>query len=81
MASKQQEEDFQWFLKNYASLSEKYAPAYLIIKNGSVLGAEVTPGDALNKALITEEMGSFIIQECDGTVEAYTSYISSTCFL
>lgn len=79
--SEDRNKSFEWFLTNYDELSRQFAPSYLVIKNCAVVEHAATPSEALEKALQFAEIGEFIIQACDGTPDAYTSYISSTCFL
>lgn len=81
MASFQQNADYEWFVANYDKLSQKYAPAYLVIKKATVLAAEISAEEAFQRALEIAQLGEFIIQKCDGSPEAYTASIASTCFL
>ena len=70
-----QDRDFKWFVDNYDKLFKQYGVGYLAIKNQKVLGKYNTVGDALRTTRKTEEVGTFIIQYCDGTETAYTNYI------
>lgn len=70
-----QRSDFNWFLNNYNDLYNKYGHKFLVIKNKTVLGAYEGVREALDNT--EEEMGTFIIQECNGSTSAYTNYISS----
>ena len=72
-----QEMDYKWFLNNYNSLFEEFGPQYLSIKDKKVLGAYPTYADAVRATVKTEELGSFIVQYCNGKENAYTNYISS----
>lgn len=72
-----QDRDFQWFLEHYDELYEKYGRAYLAIKNSKVLGAYPTYAEGVRATEKTEELGTFIVQLCDGTEAAYTNYILS----
>ena len=73
-----QRSDFNWFLNNYDSLYKKYGHKYLVIKNHAVLGAYNNMREALDNT--KEELGTFIVQECNGDESAYTNCISSACF-
>ena len=73
-------DDFNWFVENYDQLYEKYGHKFLAIKNKTVIGVYDDIKSALECTLTTEEHGSFIIQECDGTEDAYTNSIVSWCF-
>jgi hypothetical protein len=70
-----QRSDFNWFLNNYSELYKKYGHKFLVIKNKEILGAYTSVREALDNT--NEEMGTFIIQECNGTASAYTNYIAS----
>ena len=76
-----QEKDFEWFLENYASLYEDYGNSFLAIKNGRVIGVYGSFHEAVEKTENTEEIGSFIIQECNGDESAYTVQIASMNFM
>lgn len=75
-----QESDYKWFVENYDSLSKYYGNAFLAIKNKQVLGVYASYAEGIRKTLETEEIGSFIVQKCNGDVAAYTNYISSMVF-
>lgn len=72
-----QEMDYKWFLENYSSLFKEFGSQYLSIKNKTVLGAYPTYADAIRNTEKTEELGTFIVQFCNGNETAYTNYISS----
>jgi hypothetical protein len=71
--------DFQYFLENYMKLYEKYGHKYIVIKNKKVLGTYDDMIVALETTMKTEELGTFIVQECNGDSSAYTSSIISLC--
>ena len=71
------ESDYQWFLNNYLNLYEKYGEQYLAIKDKTVLGTYSSYADAVKNTLKKEEIGTFIVQFCNGEETAYTNYISS----
>jgi hypothetical protein len=70
-----QRADFNWFLNNYDKLYSEYGHKYLVIKDEKVLGAYDNIREALDNT--DEEIGTFIVQECNGTESAYTNYVSS----
>mgnify|MGYP004480387363 FL=1 len=72
--------DFDWFLQHYDELYRQYGEAYLAIKNQSVIGSFRTSADGVRGASLVAAPGSFIVQRCDGTPDAYTNYIASTNF-
>jgi hypothetical protein len=56
--------DFRFFEENKSKLYEEYGHKYLAIKNKTVLGAFDTFDAAVKGALKSEQLGTFIIQEC-----------------
>jgi len=76
-----QEKDFEWFVANYKELFEKYGRSFLAIKNEHVLGAYNSFKKAVEATQLTEALGSFIVQECNGDESAYTVQIASMNFM
>ena len=76
-----QDKDFNWFLQNYMELFKEYGEKYLAIKSEMVLGAYDSFAEAVNKTSETEELGTFIVQLCNGEESGYTNYISSMHFM
>lgn len=76
-----QDQDFQWFLDNYDSLFEQYGNKYLAIKDKKIIGVYKTYAEGVKETQKTEELGSFIIQHCNGDESGYTNYISSMNFM
>lgn len=72
-----QDADFHWFVKHYMELYNQYGEKYLIIKNKHVLDTAETYKEGIDKGRKTEELGTFIVQHCNGKEEAYTSQIMS----
>ena len=70
-----QDKDFDWFLNNYDELYNTYGKSFLAIKNRSVLGSYKSFKEALDITSETEEIGTFIIQECNGDESGYSVYI------
>lgn len=75
-----QDRDYKWFLENYDDLFKKYGCAYLAIKNATVLGAYKTYAEGVRNTEKTEELGTFIVQLCNGDENGYTNYIASMDF-
>lgn len=75
-----QDRDFDWFLQNYDELYKRYGNSYLAIKDQNVIGSFQTYADGVRGASLIAAPGSFIVQHCDGTPDAYTNYIASTNF-
>lgn len=75
-----QDNDYKWFLENYARLFKEYGAAFLVIKNATVLGSYKTYAEGVRAMLGKEKLGTFIVQQCNGQESAYTNYISSVNF-
>lgn len=76
-----QKKDYTWFLTNYSELFSKYGSSYLAIKNENVIGIYNSYAEGVKETLKTEQIGTFIVQKCDGSETAYTNYISSMNFI
>lgn len=76
-----QRKDFEWFLSNYRKLFEQYGSSFLAIKNQQVIGVYRSYAEGVKETLKTQEIGSFIVQKCDGSESAYTNYIASMNFM
>jgi hypothetical protein len=59
-----QEQDFNYFLQNMESLYKAHGHKFVSIKNQAVLGVYDTFNAALENTLKTDELGTFLIQEC-----------------
>ena len=71
--------DFQYFVDNYSKLFKKYGHKFIVIKNQQVLGAYEDVGDAVKETLKTEELGTFIVQECTGNPSSYHCKVMRLC--
>lgn len=69
------DEDFKWFLKEYDNLFQKYGHKILAIKNKTIIGVYDEFSEAIRTTAQTHKLGSFIVQECNGTPSAYTTSI------
>ena len=72
--------DFQWFLEHYQELFIKYGVSFLAIKDQRVLGSYPSYAIGVAETRKTEPVGSFIVQECNGSESAYSCYIASCDF-
>ena len=59
-----QEKDYEWFLDNFLDLYNRYGQSFLAIKNKTVIGVYTSFHEAIENTRLTEELGTFIIQEC-----------------
>jgi len=60
----QQDLDFNYFLENMNNFYRSYGQKFVVVKNQGVLGVYENFNKALETTLKTEEMGTFLIQEC-----------------
>ena len=72
-----QRKDFDWFIEHYAELFSLYGKSFLVIKGGKVIGKYNSYAEGVQNT--KETPGTFIIQECDGTEDAYTEIFSGVC--
>jgi len=76
-----QNSDFQWFQEHYHDLFSKYGSSYLAIKNKKVIGVFYSFSEGVIATQKKEELGSFIVQLCNGDESGYTNYIASMNFM
>lgn len=76
-----QMDDFQWFIDNYQSLFSQFGNSYLAIKDKKVIGTYDSFAEAVKKTAESHPLGSFIVQQCNGSASAYTTYIASMNFV
>ena len=56
--------DYEYFINNLSELYKKYGHRFLVIKEQQVIGTYDEFGAAYDETIKTEELGTFIIQEC-----------------
>ena len=56
--------DYEYFINNLSELYAKYGHCFLVIKNEQVIRKYSDFKTAHDETIKTEEIGSFIIQEC-----------------
>lgn len=56
--------DYEWFEEHYKDFQNKYGDAFIAIKNKQVLGVYETYGQGVRETQKTEELGTFLVQEC-----------------
>ena len=56
--------EFDYYLQHQAELAKQYQGLFVVIKNGEVLGAYATAGDAARETVRAHEPGTFLIQRC-----------------
>lgn len=60
----QQNLDFQYFLDNMEAFFHKYGHKFVVVKNQNILAVYDDFMKAYESTLKTEEIGTFLIQEC-----------------
>lgn len=68
-------EDFEWFEEHYEEFQKEYGDAFLAIKNKKVIGVYESYGQGVRETQKTEELGTFIVQECSKTGKPYVIYV------
>jgi hypothetical protein len=69
--------DYDYFINNLSTLYKQYGHRFLVIKNEKVIGAYHSFDDAFTETIKTEELGSFLIQECVKNPDDLIMHISS----
>jgi len=70
----QQDQDFNYFLENMERFYHAYGQKFVVIKNQSILAVYDDFMDAYETTVKTEELGTFLIQECFDDAEKMVSY-------
>jgi len=60
----QQDLDFDYFLENMEDLYHKYGNKFIALKSRNIIGVYDNFINAYESTLKTEEIGTFLIQEC-----------------
>jgi len=58
------DKDFDFFLQNMEELYKEHGHIFVAVKNRNILGTYDTFNNALETTLKTEQVGTFLIQEC-----------------
>jgi hypothetical protein len=72
-----QKQDFEYFVENMIELNKTYGQKFVAVKNRGILGVYKTFQEALDTTLKTEELGTFLIQECFDNVGKLTRHCYS----
>lgn len=73
----QQDQDFNYFLDNMESLYNVHGHKFVAVKNMDILGVYDNFDEALENTLKTEELGTFLIQECFDNIEKMVHHFQS----
>lgn len=71
------EKEFDYFLSNRKELVERYKGKYIAIKDNEILGAFDSLSEAIKETSKHEELGTFLVQECIPSSDAYTQTFHS----
>lgn len=63
------DKNYEYFISHFDELYLKFPEKYIVIKNQSILGAYDSFNDAYTITISTEELGTFLIQECTKNTE------------
>ena len=66
------DKELQYYIDNQAELVKKYNGKFLVIKDQSVIGIYNTEIEAYTETVKEQELGTFLIQECEPGDENYT---------
>jgi len=76
------EKEFDFFVSNKKEFVKKYKGKYIAIKGHKVLGAYNSLPEAVNETSKSEELGTFLVQECKPSSKADTqTYHSRASFV
>ncbi len=71
------EREFAYFVEHQNELVSKYRGKFVVIKGVQVLGAYDTALEAVTETSRSNEIGTFLVQECNPGSEAYTQTFHS----
>jgi hypothetical protein len=71
------DKEFKYYIDNQLELVEKYPNKFIVIKDDKVIGVYDSHSDAYNKTVVTEELGTFLIQHCLPGVDSYSQTFHS----
>ncbi|OHB75886.1 MAG: hypothetical protein A2Z34_08420 [Planctomycetes bacterium RBG_16_59_8] len=74
-------DEFQYYLEHQSELVEKYNGKFIVITNGSVIGAYETEVEAIETTIKIHALGTFLVQRCEPGSAGYTqTYHSRVAF-
>ena len=69
--------NYLYFINNRNSLYREYGNKFLAIKEEKVIGVYDSLEEALTETLKTEELGTFLVQECVESDEMCINFVQS----
>ena len=74
--------EFKYYLDHQDELVKQYNGKFIVIKEGSVIGAFDSELEAVRETAKQHEMGTFLVQKCEPGSESYTqTYQSRVAFV
>ena len=70
------EADFEWFVNNYLDIYKLCGKCFVLIAQKRLIGVYQNRTKAIECGNAELGQGNFIVQFCDGTDSAYTSFIA-----
>jgi len=70
------DKNYAYFKEHLEDLIEQYSGKQVVIKDESIIGVYDTFKEAYDEAIKTEELGSFIIQQCVTEDEEMITFVS-----
>lgn len=67
--------DFDYFIENYQEIYKMYGHKFVAIRQKVILGVFNSVMDAINTLSFEYNVGTYIIQECNGDESAYRTNI------
>lgn len=72
------DKNYEYFISHFDELYLKYPEKFIVIQNQSVLGTYDSFDEAYATTISTEELGTFLIQECTkNTEKSINSFFSN----
>jgi len=70
------DKNYAYFTEHLDELIEKYSGKHIVIKDESIIGVYDTFKEAYDYTIKTEELGTFIIQQCVTEDEEMITFVS-----
>jgi hypothetical protein len=71
------EKEFKYYLDNQDDLVKNYNGKFIVIKDEKVIGVYDSHSEAYNESLLTEKLGTFLIQHCLSGDQGYSQTFHS----
>lgn len=69
--------DFDYYVKNHEEIVKRYLNKYIVIKEEKIVDSYDTFEEALEEASKKYDLGTFIIQKCDKSLDEQTQVFHS----